>query len=56
MKGKVFMSEVEQWNEIREQLALLRETIENCEKIQNIIETCIPENITDRYVFDFLLH
>lgn len=42
------MPEVDQWNEIRKQLTLLRETIDNCKKIQDIIETCIPENIADK--------
>lgn len=50
------MSEVEQWDKIREQLKLLRETIENCEKISDIVKTCMPENIADRYVLDFLFH
>lgn len=57
------MSKVEQWNKNREQLALLRETIENCGKVQNIVETCIyeasiflPENIADRYLLGFLLY
>lgn len=42
------MTEIEQWNEIQAQLALLCETMENCEKIQDIIRTCIPENIADK--------
>lgn len=42
------MSEVDQWNEIQKQLSLLHETIDNCEKIKGIIETCMSGNIADK--------